>query len=251
MTLSKKLRETLCTKLNVKERQLYNLGVNKATEEGITDPDIALLLVAHENKINVSRPMFSVPKHKIEELKEHLKTRKSPIPTLPPTPSRKQSKKRTEAPTQRLLKFKGKYPQIFYDTLEDEINVAYSNPKLPNATYVLTRKLIENLLYNLLQYKFGVQNISLYYDISNNRTHDFSILVKSLREHKSDFDPDQHALIDKFLSIVHPFRRDANSKAHQIIEYLDNMAYVRKAKIGDMTQILLTIIERVRTKSQN
>jgi hypothetical protein len=42
-----------------------------------------------------------------------------------------------------------------------------------------------------------------------------------------------------------------NSKAHQVIEYLDDMKYVRKAKIEDMTQILLTMIERVKTKHNN
>lgn len=247
MTLPKKLREILCTKLKIKERQLHNLVANRAIEAGITDPDVALLLIAHENKINVAKPMYLVPSQKITELNEHLKTRKISGPVQLPTTSRKESEKRPQSSTRRLLRFKGKYPQTFYNTLEDEINTAYSNPKLPNATYMLTRKLIENLLYNLLEYKFGVQNVSLYYDISNRRAHDFGVLLKNLREHKSDFDPDQHFLIEKFLSIVHPFRRDVNSKAHQVIEYLDDMKYVKKAKIEDMTQILLMLIERVKT----
>jgi len=247
MTRPKRLREILCTKLKIKERQLYNLVASKGIEAGITDPDVALLLIAHENKINVAKPMFSVPRQKIEELNEHLRTRKIPSPVQVLTTSRKESEKHPQSSTRRLLRFKGKYPQTFYDTLEDEINTAYSNPKLPNATYMLTRKLIENLLYNLLECKFGVQNISLYYDVSNRRAHDFGVLLKNLREHKSDFDPDQHVLIEKFLNIVHPFRRDVNSKAHQVIEYLDDMKYVRKAKIEDMTQILLIVIDRVKT----
>ncbi|MGA3191308.1 MAG: hypothetical protein ABSD73_02200 [Candidatus Bathyarchaeia archaeon] len=246
MTLPKKLREILCKKLQIKERQLHNLVANKRIEEGITDPDVALLLIAHENKINVAKPMFSVPRQKIVELNQHLETQKIPTQVKVPT-TRKGSQKRPQSSTRRLLRFKGKYPQTFYNTLEDEINTAYSNPKLPNATYMLTRKLIENLLYNLLEYKFGVQNISLYYDISNRRAHDFGVLLKNLKEHKPDFDPDQHVLIEKFLNIVHPFRRDVNSKAHQVIEYLDDMRYVRKAKIEDMTQILLIMIDRVKT----
>ena len=247
MTLPKKLKEILCTKLKIKERQLYNLVADRAIEAGITDLDVALLLIAHENKINVAKPMYLVPSQKITELNEHLKTRKISSPVQLLTTSRKESEKRPQSSTRRLLRFEGKYPQTFYNTLEDEINTAYSNPKLPNATYMLTRKLIENLLYNLLEYKFGVRNISLYYDVSNKRAHNFGVLLENLREHKPDFDPDQHALIEKFLSIVHPFRRDANSKAHQVIEYLDNMRYVRNAKIEDMTQILLILIERAKT----
>jgi hypothetical protein len=246
MTLPKKLKETLCKKLKIKERQLHNRVASKRAEAGITDPDVALLLIAHENKINIAKPMFSVPEQKITELNDYLKTRKIPDLAQVITTSRKQSRKRPQASTRRLLRFKGKYPQIFYDRLEDETNTAYSNPKLPNATYMLTRKLIENLLYNLLEYRFGVRNISLYYDISNRRAQDFGVLLENLKRHKSDFDPDQHALIEKFLINVQPFRRDANSKAHQVIEYLDSMKYVRKAKIEDMTQILLTMIERLK-----
>jgi hypothetical protein len=250
MTLPKKLRETLCAKLKIKERQLRNLVANKKIEAGITDSDVALLLIAHENKINIAKPMFSVPRQKITELNEALKAPKtsSPIQVLATSP--RKGEKHPQSSARRLLRFKGKYPQTFYDTLEEEINTAHSNPKLPNATYMLTRKLIENLLYNLLQYRFGVQNISLYYDVHNRRAHDFSVLIKNLREHKSDFDPDQHNLIEKFLNIVQPFRRDVNSKVHQMIEYLDDMKYVRKAKIGDMVQILLILIERAEMKAR-
>lgn len=215
------------------------------TEGGLTKPDIALLLLAHENAINVAKPMFSVPPEKILELEEYLKTRPLSNPSEILPQKTKKNEKNTHSST-NLLRFKGKYPQIFYDKLEDEINTAYNNPKLPNATYILTRKLIENLLYNLLEYKFSGQDVSLYYDISNRRTHDFSVLLKNLRDHKSDFAPDQHILIEKFLNIAQPFRRDVNSKTHQVIEYLDNMKYVKKAKIEDMTQILLNLIERVK-----
>ena len=250
MTLSKKLRGTICSKLEIKERQLRNLVASRRIEEGITDPDVALLLIAHENRINVSKPMFSVPKQKIVELNEHL-SKKTLAPAQILTTNRRQKSKRPQSSTRRLLGFRGKYPQTFYNLLEDEINVAYNNPKLPNATYILTRKLIENLLYNLLEYRFGVQSISLYYDTSNLRAHDFGILIRNLKDHKSDFDLDQHALIDKFLEIVNPFRRDVNSKTHRVIEYLDNMRYVKRAKIEDMTQILLTLIERVRTRTNS
>ena len=71
---------------------------------------------------------------------------------------------------------------------------------------MLTRKLIENLLYNLLEYKFAGQNINLYYDISNRRAQDFSVLLKNLKDHKSDFAADQHILIEKFLNLAQPFK---------------------------------------------
>lgn len=246
MTLSKKLKHILCNKLQIKERQLRNLVRKKMTEEGITKPDIALLLLAHENAINIAKPMFLVPKEQILELEENLKSRNQTRPIRILAQKAKKSETNSNIVTHHLLRFRGKYPQIFYDRLENEINTAYSNPKLPNATYILTRKLIENLLYNLLEYKFASQNVSLYYDISNRRAQDFSILLRNLSDHKSKFDPDQHNLIEKFINLAQPFRRDVNSKTHQVIEYLDNMKYVKKAKIEDMTQILLNLIERAK-----
>lgn len=151
-----------------------------------------------------------------------------------------------EPKIRRLLKFKGKYPEVFYDRLEDEINLAYSNPKLPNAALMLARKLIENLAYNLLEYKFGPQNIHLYYNTAHRRAHDFGILLDNLKTQKNAFPPDEQDLINKFLQLVQPFRRDANVKVHKVIEYLENMREIRKFKIEEMTQLLLKLIEKVR-----
>lgn len=151
-----------------------------------------------------------------------------------------------EPKIRKLLKFKGRYPEVFYDRLEDEINIAYSNPKLPNAVLMLARKLIENLVYNLLEYKFGPQKIQLYYNTAHRRAHDFGILLDNLKTQKNAFPPDQQDLIKIFLQLVQPFRRDANAKVHKVVEYLENMGEIRKFKIEEMTQLLLKLIETVR-----
>jgi hypothetical protein len=148
--------------------------------------------------------------------------------------------------TKRLINFRSKYPEVFYDNLENEINIAYSNPKLPNATLMLCRKLIENLVYNLLEYKFQKKNIQIYFNTSKRRSHDFSILLDNLDSHKSDFELDQQDLIKSFLKLAQPFRRDANIKTHRVIEYLSNMSEINKFKIPDMVQILLKLIEKIK-----
>jgi len=101
-------------------------------------------------------------------------------------------------------------------------------------------------VYNLLQFKLGVKELALYYDITQNRPRDFSVLLENLKDIKTQFDPDHQPLIEKFLNWVYPFKRDANSKAHSVIDYLDSMSQVKKLKIVEMTQILLRLIERVR-----
>jgi len=246
MTLSQKLRETVRKKLKVGPRQLLNCINAKAIEVGIADRDVALLLLAHEKKIDVSKPRFAVPKNKIDELNEHLRIQKVHAPIVVAPPSTKKGVRTEQVQVSHLLKFKGKYPEVFYDNLEDEINTAYSNPRLPNAVLMLSRKLIENLVYNLLEYKFGGKQIDLYYDTNNRRAHDFSVLLDNLNNHKSDFDIDLHEKIDKFLGMAHNFRLDANSKVHKVMEYLDSRGQLKKLKIPDMTQILLKLIDRVK-----
>jgi hypothetical protein len=247
MTFLPKLREEVCKKLKISRRQLYNLVTKKAQESGIVDRDVALLLLAHEQKIDVTKPRFGVPKNKLSQLEEYLKV--SPkVPVVIPIKTGGKIKAR-QVRFQRLLSFKGKYPEIFYDRLEDEINIAYSHPELPNATLMLTRKLIENLVYNLLEYKFGGQKIYLYYDTAHRRAHDFGTLLDNLKDHKQEFDIDQHDLIDKFLGMAQPFRRDANAKVHKVIEYLDSRKQLKNLKIPDMVQILLKLIDRTRQHS--
>jgi len=248
VTLAKTLRDEVRKKLDgISNRQLYNRIGEKTIEAGVADRDLALLLIAHEKRIDVAKPRFSVPPLRLQQLNEYLKSRRTEqhFPMVVTTAQRKGSK----APTlqgKKLLKFKGKYPDIFYDKLEDEINTAYSDPGLPNATLMLSRKLIENLVYNLLQYKFKGPGISLYFDTKHNRPQDFGILLDNLKNQKAQFDADLHGDIDKLLQLAQPFRLDANSKAHNIIEYLDSTSQLKKMKIPEMTQLLVKLIDRVK-----
>ena len=253
MALSKRLRETLCKKMNVKERRLRDIVIEKSTDSGITDRDVSMLLIAHEKGIDVSKPRFEVPREKIDALQEYLKQNKMSVQTqVLQVPKRRKLKgKNTQLQIKYLLKFKGRYPEIFYNRLQDEINISYSNSRLPNATYMLSRKLIENLLYNLLENKFGGRKINIYYDTSNRRAHDFSILLRNLKENKSSFDVDLHGMIEKFLKLAHPFRRDVNSKVHNVMDYLETMKQVRDAKIDEMVQILLKLIDRSKNQPKS
>jgi hypothetical protein len=235
----------VCGKLGIKPRALRYRVTQISKSSGIFNRDIALLLLAHQQGIDVSKPRFQVPNSILAKFDDELKTQKTQAPPAPSTTTKKGTK-RLEPSTKRLLNFKGKYPDIFYDRLEEEINIAYSNSALPNAVLILSRKLIENLVYNLLQFKLGVKGLALYYDTAHNRSLDFSVLIDNLQNTKTQFDPDQQPLVGKFLNWVYPFKRDANSKAHSVIEYLDSMSQVKKLKIVEMTQILLRLIERVR-----
>ncbi|HEV2120634.1 MAG TPA: hypothetical protein VGS11_11115 [Candidatus Bathyarchaeia archaeon] len=248
MTQLLTLRKAVSKKLGISIRQLRNRVRDKAAEEGILDRDVALLLIASRiAKIDIRQPRFKVPEDKISTLNEHLRSRGQAIVQVPQGAGRRVAK---EAPVRmhRLLTFHDKFPiPIFYNRLEDEINLAFNNPGLPNAVLVLSRKLIENLVYNLLEYRFKGPGIDIYYNRLQMRAHDFSVLLDNLKKYRSEFEPNHQELIDQFLKIISEtnFRREANSKAHKVMEYLGSMRDISKLKIPDMVQILLLLIGRV------
>jgi hypothetical protein len=170
---------------------------------------------------------------------------------------RKKAKRRKKGEVQRTLKnlagpqesprfldFRARYPEIFYKPLEEEINQTFRY-NLPNATLMLSRKLVENLLYNLLERKFA-DRIVLWYDINQGRANDFSMLINNLQNNKKKFSPDEQELIERLLSLIKPFRREANSKTHKVIEYLDSVEELDGMKIPEIVELEIKLIEKIR-----
>ncbi|MEM3112604.1 MAG: ATP-binding protein [Candidatus Anstonellales archaeon] len=163
-------------------------------------------------------------------------------------PSKKELKKITAslAKTEpaKLIDFRPRYPEIFYKPLEDEINSSYSS-RLPNGTLILSRKLVENLIYNILEYKFP-KDVNLWYNTGERRAHDFGVLQKHLKDKQHKFPPDQQDLIEKLLKLIIPFRLEANSKTHKVLEYLDSTDELGRLKIPEIVELELKIIEKIR-----
>lgn len=248
MTLSKELRSALRAKLNnISERQLNRHVHNTARDSGILDLDVAGLVMAHQLGITVNKPMYGVEKEDLQELGKFLSRQKSSVQviTTPSGPQRTGTKRtRTAKRVLKFLDFGDRYPDIFYRHLEQEINLAAAYGDVPSAVFVLSRKLIENLLYNLLQMKYGgTPQITKYFDKEHRRPLDLSVLIDNFGSSKEDFDVDQHMRIDKFLTLVGPFRENANSKAHNLLEYAESMGEVREAKVPEMVELLLKLIE--------
>jgi len=143
-----------------------------------------------------------------------------------------------------LLDFADKYPLVFYKKLEEEINHCYTSA-LPNAALVLSRKLVENLLYQILEYKFP-KELDLRYIVAQGRAQDFSVLINNMETRIADFDREQQDLIQKLLQRIKTFKRDANSTAHKVMEYLDTPDELGKLKVPEIVEIQLQLINKVK-----
>lgn len=208
--------------------------VDTTTREGIIySPEFMDLIVFIKTAI---RTIFIDKRSEIEfEKKKARKTSKSKSKKVI-TPVQV-----SKADNEDIVDVKGNYPQNFYDKLQDEINQCYRS-NYPNAAFFLTRKLIENLVFNILEKKFP-NDIDLWYDKKISYHLPLSVLIKNLHDKKNDFKPNAVRYIEKFNTDVGTFKKEANAKAHNIFEYLRNKDELKKFKISDIVQLLINIYQ--------
>lgn len=103
----------------------------------------------------------------------------------------------------------------FYPDLVENINRCYSL-EVYDATLVLTRKLLENLLIDIFRDQHGKQEIDLYYLPDDHRFRKFSDLIDNFDKSISDFQHLSGGLDSNFIDELNSFRQDANAEAHSI-----------------------------------
>jgi hypothetical protein len=157
---------------------------------------------------------------------------------------RRQITPRVEVIQENLLDFGRQYPEVFYRRLEDEINECYVHG-LPNATLILSRKLMENLLYNILETKYP-RNRPLWWDINKNRPQEFGQMLRTLELKKPEFVQDQRVLLEKLIELIKPFMRQANLKAHRLMNYLERREELAELKIPELVNVAVKLVEKVR-----
>ncbi|WP_287586593.1 hypothetical protein [Candidatus Borrarchaeum sp.] len=111
------------------------------------------------------------------------------------------------------------FPDSFYGDLTDFINKCYMYELYP-AVVVFSRKLLENLLVDVLRKKYGRHDVELFFDINHNRFHIFNILLKNFKDHINDFKPIIPHLDHNFIDKINIFRESGNSAAHTLEVHL-------------------------------
>ena len=141
------------------------------------------------------------------------------------------------------------FNEFFYNNLRDEINSTYKFG-LFTSTMFLSRKLLENLVIDILRQKFPASargNLELYFNSVQGRFNDFTILLKNLEDKKDEFGPDKE-VITEFISLIKPFRPKANSNAHSII-IIGNEDDLLKFNVPKMSALLLRLQKNIQSLS--
>ena len=100
----------------------------------------------------------------------------------------------------------------------DEINKAYSC-SCYTATFILCRKVLENLLVHHILRKKYPENIrqhrSKYWDFDRNRILDFNKILANLRASSNDFAPEKK-LVERIYQLADGFKETANEMTHSL-----------------------------------
>lgn len=134
-----------------------------------------------------------------------------------------------------------KFEDVFYKNLNQEINKCYKFGAY-TASFILSRKLIENLVIDILKKKFpqNQENLDIYYRTRDARFHDLTILLKNFEERKKEYGIDEQT-IDEFFKLIKPFRNTANSNAHSIIVWGEKET-LDKLQIEKMAGLLVKVL---------
>jgi hypothetical protein len=120
-------------------------------------------------------------------------------------------------------------PDSFYVELQEQINKAFKYEIFP-AVQILFRKLLENLIIDILRKKYGMTKIELFYDTNKGKFHGFNFLLKVLDERINDFAAISAVFDKEFLKKINEFREQGNSSAHTIELKLDKDRIAKEAK---------------------
>jgi hypothetical protein len=136
-------------------------------------------------------------------------------------------------------------PDDFYKRLVEEINRLYVNG-LPMSLSILIRKLLENLIIDILRKRYGTADLSLYYDTSRRRFHDFSFLLKNLDSKKEDFRYISAELDSALIRKINRYRETGNSGAHSIdVSLTIDQISKDKDEINYLVHFLLRILQNI------
>lgn len=134
------------------------------------------------------------------------------------------------------------FPDDFYRDLVGQINRAFSSGVLP-AVQILARKLLENLVIDILRKKYGPARLDLYFDKGKRRFQGFEALLKNLSDNLPDF-VGSPGLDDALLKRISAFRQQGNAAAHSIELTLDpGQVKSDLAEVEHLAKVLIRVFQ--------
>lgn len=112
-----------------------------------------------------------------------------------------------------------------------------------DGALVLSRKLIESLLKDILRKKYGDQRLDLYYNTNRKEIRSFYKLKENFSNNISDFKPYSDEVSSEFIQALDSIRRTANKEAHSIETNITNN---EMEKYSEQIEYVVKVLFRLR-----
>lgn len=125
-----------------------------------------------------------------------------------------------------------------------EINGTY-HASCCTATFILCRKVMENLIVQILKKKFpNTKDKALYEDAASRRSLDFSVVLDNFYKSRTKFSISGSSAIDRIKQKATPFKNDANDKAHSLF-HLASRKEIEDANVQEIFDLITVVMKEV------
>lgn len=229
--LNPKILEKLSKKLNL-EKSTVRQAISKLKQKNARCTLNAVAQIyAMENGLTVMQQLSHADKltlPHVEQSREKIKVSVKP----------KQNKEKIK----QLINYDS--TDYFINGHIKELNRAYSY-KCYTGAYILSRKIIENLIIDILQKYYpsseSLENKALYWDVNQKRFKDFSLIIKNLLDKKDDFDPSKNKAIERLYQLAKKYKDGANDKTHSWFHLVLNEKEFDELQLEDMIELIKRI----------
>lgn len=125
-----------------------------------------------------------------------------------------------------------------------EINGTY-HAHCCTATFILCRKVMENLIVQILKKKFpSVKDRVLYEDSASRRSLDFSVVLENFYKSRTKFSISGSSAIERIKQKATPFKNDANDKAHSLF-HVASRKEIEDANVQEIFDLITVVMKEV------
>jgi hypothetical protein len=117
-----------------------------------------------------------------------------------------------------------------------EVSRAY-RAKCYTSVFILTRKIVENLVIKIIEAKFPGRE-ELIYNPKKTRTLDFSTILANLQKESPSFSLNGQSLLSRLIPLVEPFKEDANAKAHRWYHIVTSPTEIEKWQLETIMELI-------------
>ena len=142
-------------------------------------------------------------------------------------------------------------PDYFIRGHIKELNNAYNSACFTSA-FILSRKIVENLLIDILRKKFpesrNNENKELYYNILHKRFHDFGIIINNLYKKRNEFGIEGEKIIARINQLVKPFKNNINDKVHSWFHLVEKKSEFDDISIHQIIELIIKLEKLVKIR---